>query len=58
MRFLGMRSLDPTLAAYVGESVLLRYDPRDVAEVRVFYHDRFLCRAIYQELAGTNGATA
>jgi putative transposase len=51
--FLGMRYLDPTLAAYVGESVILRYDPRDVAEVRVFYHDRFLCRAICQELAGT-----
>jgi len=50
--FLGMRYMDPTLAAYVGESVLLRYDPRDVAEVRVFYHDRFLCRAICQELAG------
>src|SRR5215510_11598393 len=52
IRFLGMRYLDPTLAAYVGESVLLRYDPRDIAEVRVFYHDRFLCRAICQELAG------
>jgi putative transposase len=36
----------------VGESVILQYDPRDVAEVRVFYHDRFLCRAICQELAG------
>jgi putative transposase len=50
--FLGMRYMDPTLAAYVGESVILRYDPRDVAEVRVFYRDRFLCRAICQELAG------
>ena len=50
--FLGMRYMAPTLAAYVGESVILRYDPRDVAEVRVFYHDRFLCRAICQELAG------
>jgi putative transposase len=52
IRFLGQRYLDPTLAAYVGESVVLRYDPRDVAEVRVFYRDRFLCRAICQELAG------
>lgn len=50
--FLGMRYIDPTLAAYVGETVLLRYDPRDIAEVRVFYQDRFLCRAICQELAG------
>jgi putative transposase len=51
--FLGMRYLDTTLAAYVGESVVIRYDPRDVAEIRVFYHDRFLCRAICQELAGS-----
>ena len=50
---MGQRYMDPTLAAYVGESVILRYDPRDVAEVRVFYQDRFLCRAICQELAGT-----
>ena len=52
IRFMGHRYMDPTLAAYVGESVVLRYDPRDVAEVRVFYQDRFLCRAICQELAG------
>ena len=50
--FLGMHYIDPTLAAYIGEEVLLRYDPRDIAEVRVFYNDRFLCRAICQELAG------
>ncbi len=47
-----MRYIDPTLAAYVGEEVLLRYDPRDVAEVRVFHEGRFLCRAVCQELAG------
>jgi putative transposase len=52
IQFMGLRYIDPTLAAYVGESVLLRYDPRDMAEVRVFHHDRFLCRAICQELAG------
>ncbi len=52
IRFMGQRYMDPTLAAYVGESVVLRYDPRDVAEVRVFYQDRFLCRAICQEWAG------
>src|SRR5262249_6275180 len=52
LQFRGLRYIDPTLAAYVGESVLLRYDPRDMAEVRVFHHDRFLCRAICQELAG------
>ena len=36
----------------MGEEVLLRYDPRDVAEVRVFHEGRFLCRAVCQELAG------
>jgi len=50
--FLGMRYFDTTLAAYIGESVIIRYDPRDVAEIRVFYQDRFLCRAVCQELAG------
>ena len=34
IHFMGMRYIDPTLAAYVGEEVLLRYDPRDMAEVR------------------------
>src|SRR5438270_13006923 len=52
IRFMGMRYIDPTLAAYVGEEVVLRYDPRDVAEVRVFHQGRFLCRAVCQELAG------
>ena len=52
IRFSGLRYIDPTLAAYVGEEVLLRYDPRDIAEVRVFHEGRFLCRAVCQELAG------
>ena len=52
IQFMGLRYIDPTLAAYVGEEVLLRYDPRDMAEIRLFYRDRFLCRAICQELAG------
>ena len=32
----GLRYLSLTLAAYVGEQVTVRYDPRDLAEVRVF----------------------
>jgi putative transposase len=52
IHFSAMRYIDSTLAAYVGEDVLLRYDPRDMAEIRVFYQDRFLCRAVCQELAG------
>jgi putative transposase len=50
--FQGLRYLDPTLAAYVGEPVTIRYDPRDLAEIRVFHRNRFLCRAISPEHAG------
>jgi putative transposase len=47
----GLRYIDLTLAAYVGEDVVIRYDPRDMAEIRVFYQEQFLCRAVCQELA-------
>jgi putative transposase len=52
VHFQGMRYIDPILAAYVGESVVLRYDPRDLGEVRLFHQGKFLCRAICPELAG------
>jgi putative transposase len=52
IRFEGLRYIDTTLAAYVGEDVVVRYDPRDMAEIRVYHHNRFLCRAICQEVAG------
>jgi putative transposase len=52
VHFQGLRYLDPTLAAYVGEPVTIRYDPRDIAEIRVFHRNRFLCRAINPEHAG------
>jgi putative transposase len=52
IHFQGLRYLDPTLAAYVGEPVTIRYDPRDLAEIRVFHRNRFLCRAISLEHAG------
>ncbi len=51
IRFQGYRYLDPTLAGYVKEDVVIRYDPADMAEIRVFYQDRFVCRAICQELS-------
>jgi putative transposase len=52
IHFEGFCYLDTTLAAYVGEQVIIRYDPRDMAEIRVFHDHRFLCRAICAELAG------
>lgn len=47
----GLRYLDLTLAAYVGEAIEVRYDPRDLAEIRVYHRGRFLCRAVAGELA-------
>jgi putative transposase len=52
IHFHNLRYLDPVLAAYVGEDVVIRYDPRDMAEIRVYHHNTFLCRAVCQELAG------
>lgn len=52
VRFQGLRYVSPTLAGYVREPVTIRYDPRDLSEVRVFHHDRFLCRAVSEEHAG------
>lgn len=51
IHFQGLRYSDPVLAAYVGETVIIRYDPRDITELRIFHHDRFLCRVISEEHA-------
>ena len=40
------------LAGYVGDEVTIRYDPRDLSEIRVFHHNQFLCRAVSEEHAG------
>ena len=52
IHFQGLRYVASTLAAYVGETVTIRYDPRDVSEIRVFHRERFLCRAVNEEHAG------
>lgn len=52
IHFQSLRYVSTTLAAYVGETVTLRFDPRDMAELRVFHGERFLCRAVCAELAG------
>jgi putative transposase len=46
IHFQGLRYLSPTLAAYVREPVTIRYDPRDITEIRVFHKGRFLCKAV------------
>lgn len=52
IRFEGLRYLDPTLASYVRRRVTIRYDPRDLTQIRVFFRDRFLCRAVNPDHAG------
>ena len=52
IHFQGLRYLDPVLAAYVGESVTIRYDPRDLSEVRAFHRNQFLCRAVSKDHSG------
>jgi putative transposase len=51
IHFHGLRYIAPTLAAYVGEAVTLRFDPRDMGEIRVFHGEGFLCRAVSADLA-------
>jgi putative transposase len=50
IKFQGFRYFSTTLAGFVGEPVIIRYDPRDLAEIHVFYKNKFLCRAISQDL--------
>jgi putative transposase len=52
IHFEGLRYSSPTLAGYVREAVTIRYDPRDLSEIRVFHRNRFLCRAVSEEHAG------
>ena len=52
VRFQGLRYVAPTLAGFVGEAVTVRYDPRDLSEIRLFHRTGFLCRAVSEEHAG------
>ena len=49
IHFQGLRYISPTLAGYVGRAVVIRYDPRDITEIRVFDHEEFVCKAINQD---------
>jgi len=49
IRFQGLRYTSPTLAPFVGATVTIRYDPRDITEIRVFHHDAYLCTAVNPE---------
>ena len=46
IHFQGQRYLSPTLASFVGHTITIRYDPRDISEIRVYDRDAFVCTAI------------
>lgn len=49
IHFQGQRYLAPTLAPFVGRTITIRYDPRDVSEIRVYDHDTFVCVAVDED---------
>jgi len=51
IRFASTRYVPPVLVAHVGETVTIRYDPRDAAELRMHHQGQYLCRATAPELA-------
>jgi putative transposase len=54
IRFQGLRYISPILASYVGETITIRYDPRDISEIRVFHRDSFVCKAINPQYEHTS----
>ena len=46
VHFQGLRYISPLLAAYVGEPVIVHYDPRDIAEIRIFHRNQYICKAV------------
>lgn len=46
VHFQGLRYVSPLLAAYVKEAVVIRYDPRDISEIRIFHQGDYICKAI------------
>ena len=49
---MSLRYASITLVAFVGEQVTIRYDPRDLAEIKVYFADgTFLCKAVCQDIA-------
>lgn len=56
IRFSGFRYFDVSLAGYVGEPVVIRYDPRDLSTILVYKHNVLICKAQCAELVGTKPA--
>lgn len=52
IHFESMRYTELALAAIVGYDVIIRYDPRDLSEIRVYWQEQYFCTATCKELTG------
>ena len=52
IRFSGFRYFDTILSGYIGEDVIIRFDPRDLAQIHVYSKNSLICRATCYELSG------
>jgi putative transposase len=52
IRFQGRRYISIDFAGIVGETVTIRYDPRDLSQIRVYSGEKFCCYAACPELGG------
>ena len=52
IHFETMRYTEPALSAITGHDVVIRYDPRDLSQIRVYWHEQYFCTATCEELTG------
>lgn len=52
IHFESMRYTEPALSAITGHDVVIRYDPRDLSEIKVYWHEEYFCTATCEELTG------
>ena len=46
LHFMGLKYMHTNLSAFVGENMVIRYEPRYIAEIRFFFNGEFLCTVI------------
>jgi putative transposase len=49
IRFAGFRYFHPNLIAYVGESIIIHFDPNDLSEIWVYEQNQLICKAVCEE---------
>lgn len=52
IHFESMRYTEAALSAITGHDVVIRYDPRDLSQIRVYWHEQYFCTATCEKLTG------